>query len=94
MAASTGPNTSSCASGGHRHVAQQHRGLVEAGGGRLVHHLALGHHRMPPAARPLQEVPHALLLALADQRADVQVHGGRADAQGAKAWPRRSSSGS
>ena len=28
-----------------------------------------------------QEVPHALLLGLADQRAHVEVHGGRADAQ-------------
>ena len=36
---------------------------------------------MPATLRIGQEVPHALLLRLADQRADVQVHRRRADAQ-------------
>ncbi|GAD23998.1 hypothetical protein AVS7_03758, partial [Acidovorax sp. MR-S7] len=66
----------------HRHVAQQGGGLVEAGVGRLVDHRALGHERDAGHLRVGEEVPHALLLALADQRAEMEVHGGGAHAQG------------
>ena len=65
----------------HGHIAQQGGGLVVAGLGGFVHHHALGHHGDACHLRVGEEVPHALLLRLADQRAHVQVHGGGADAQ-------------
>jgi len=65
----------------HRHVAQQRGRLVEAGLGGLVHDLALGHHGDAVHLRVGEEIPHPLLLAGADQRAKVQVHGGRPHAQ-------------
>jgi hypothetical protein len=65
----------------HRHVAQQGGRLVEAGLGRFVDDLALRHHRDAGHLSVAQKIPHALLLALADQRADVQVQDGRAHAQ-------------
>ena len=68
----------------HRHIAQQRGGLVKAGFGRFAHHPALRHHRDACHLRVTQEVPHALLLALADQRSQVQVHGGRAHPQALK----------
>ena len=64
-----------------RYVAQQGGGLVEARVGRFVHHGALRGQGNASHLRIGQVIPHALLLALADQRAQVQVHGGGAHAQ-------------
>ncbi|MDT4860735.1 hypothetical protein FQZ97_953100 [compost metagenome] len=65
----------------HRHIAQQGGRSVEATGGGFVHHAALRHGGDAVGPGLVQEAAHALLLALADQRAQVQVHGRWAGAQ-------------
>ena len=64
-----------------RHVAQQRRCLVEAGFGCFFDNLPLRHHGYACDLSVAQKIPHALLLALANQRPDVEVQPGRADAQ-------------
>ena len=58
----------------HRHVAQQGGGLVITSLGRGIDDAALRHHGNARHLRIAQEIPHALLLGLADQRTQVQVH--------------------
>ena len=85
IAASTGPNTSSCASRCvGRHVAQQRRRLVEAAARAPRRHTALRHHRDAASLRVGQEVPHALLLRCADQRAARRGPSPRARRAGAR----------
>ena len=64
-----------------RHVAQQRGRLVVSRSRAPRRPPALRHHRDARHLRVGQEIPDALLLAGADQRADVQVHRRRADAQ-------------
>ena len=66
----------------HRNIPQQGGRLVEAGFGRLGGDLSLGHHGDASHLRIAEETLDALLLALADQRPEVEVHGCRPHTQG------------